>query len=156
MLHEMNQLSTKKCANLQEQCGRSSAPSPTVLNSVFLLLLASIFPSLTTNLSKSVATSSIFPNSTYYSPVILPRPLLKPWFLYSLLINIAFTFMPVFAITAIVFKGQKGMEVKLQNLGILGIRNSPEFWVLVLGFSFMNTVIVLDIIWITPRVSSFH
>lgn len=51
MLHEMNQLSTKKCANLQEQCGRSSAPSPTVLNSVFLLLLASIFPSLTTNLS---------------------------------------------------------------------------------------------------------
>lgn len=104
----------------------------------------------------SVATSSVFPNSTYYSPVILPRPLLKPWFLYSLLINIAFTFMPVFAITAIVFKGQKGMEVKLQNLGILGIRNSPEFWVLVLGFSFMNTVIVLDIIWISPRVSSFH
>lgn len=64
--------------------------------------------------------------------------------------------MPVFSITAIVFKGQKGMEVKLQNLGILGIRNSPEFRVLVLGFSFMNTVIVLDIIWISPRVSSFH
>lgn len=64
--------------------------------------------------------------------------------------------MPVFAITAIVFKGQKGMEVKLQNLGILGIRNGPEFRVLVLDFSFMNTVIVLDIIWISPRVSSFQ
>lgn len=82
----------------------------------------------------SMATSSTFPNSTYYSPLILPRSLFKSWFLHSLLINIAFTIMPVFATTAVVFRGQKGMEVKLQNLDILGIRNGPEFWVLVLGF----------------------
>lgn len=49
MLHEVNQLSSKKCANLQ--CGSSSAPNPTFLNSTFLLFLASIFPYLTTNLS---------------------------------------------------------------------------------------------------------
>lgn len=104
----------------------------------------------------SMATSSTFPNSTYYSPVILPRSLFKSWFLYALLINIAFTIMPVFAITAIVFRGQKGMEVKLQNSDILGIRNGPEFWVLVLGFFFMNTIIVLGTVWISSRVSSFH
>lgn len=77
----------------------------------------------------SMATISVFPKSTYYSPVILPRSLFKPWLLYSLLINIAFTFMPVFAITAIVFKEHwEGTQVKPQNLDILGIRNGPEFW----------------------------
>lgn len=51
-LHEMNELSTKKCAKCANlQCGSSSALNPPLLNSTFLLFLASISSSLTTKLS---------------------------------------------------------------------------------------------------------
>lgn len=113
MLHEVNQLSTKKCANLQcgsssvPKCGSSSVPKSIFLNSTFLLFLASILSSLTTNLPILYEHFLRIPKIYLLFSIILPRYLFKSWFLYSLLINISFSFMSIFAITAIVFKGQK-------------------------------------------------
>lgn len=74
MLHEVNQLSTKKCANLQcgsssvPKCGSYSIPKSIFLNSTFLLFLASIVHLLPQVYQYSMNTSFVFPKSTYYSP----------------------------------------------------------------------------------------
>lgn len=63
--------------------------------------------SLTTNLPILYEHFLRIPKIYLLFSIILPRSLFKSWFLYSLLINISFSFMSIFAITAIVFKGQK-------------------------------------------------
>lgn len=144
------------------QISNVAAPLPPTLLSwipLFCYFWLSFFQLTPQTCQYSMTISSIFPKSTYYSLVILPRSLFKSWFLYSLLINIRFTSMPVCAITAIVCKGQKSIEMKQQNLDTLGIRNGPEFWILgswFWVFFFMNTIIVLDTVWISSRISPFH
>lgn len=50
MLHEMNQLSTARCANVHKQCGNSSVPFEFPWISFFCYFWIPLLPPLTTNL----------------------------------------------------------------------------------------------------------